>query len=272
MGVVNLTPDSFSGGGHPRDWGAALRHAERLIDEGADLIDLGAESTRPGARPVPHQEELQRLVPVLRALRDGPVPVSVDTYKPEVMRAALDEGASMINCVYALRMPGALEVALQSDCAVCVMHMQGTPQTMQDEPQYSDVVSEVRHFLAERLAVLCDAGFALERIVVDPGFGFGKSLEQNYEMLRSFRSFTTLGTPVLAGLSRKGMLGKVTGRPPTDRTAASVTAALAAVARGARLLRVHDVAATVDALKVWEMVENCALDRPRIAAPTVIPK
>jgi dihydropteroate synthase len=266
MGVLNLTPDSFSDGGQFADCTAAVTHAEALIDAGADLLDVGAESTRPGARPLPKDEELARLLPVLRALRDCPIPVSVDTYKPEVMRAALDEGAAMINDIYALRQPRALDVVAQSDCAICVMHMQGDPHTMQHETRYDDVVADVREFLAQRIRVLQGAGIAAERIVVDPGFGFGKTREQNYRMLREFGAFTTLGVAALAGLSRKGMLGRATGRPVTERVAASVAAALAAVARGARLVRVHDVAATIDALKVWEMVENPQLEEPRLRA------
>ncbi len=258
VGIVNLTPDSFSDGGRFLEAAAAIAHAEKLISEGAAIIDLGAESSRPGAIALPLDEELRRLMPVLRVLRDIDVPLSVDTYKPEVMRAALDAGASMINDIFALRHAGALEVIAASDCAVCVMHMQGEPQTMHLAPSYGDVIAEVRRFLAERVAALVAAGVAKERIVVDPGFGFGKSLQHNYRLLGEFAAFTHFGVAALAGISRKGMLGKVVGREPEQRVSASVAAALAAVARGARLLRVHDVAATVDALKVWEMVENCA--------------
>lgn len=269
MGVVNLTPDSFSDGGQFVEPAAAVAHALRLVDEGADLIDIGAESSRPGATPLGQEDELARLMPVLRGLRDCPVPISVDTYKPEVMRRALDEGAAMVNDIYALSRPGALALAAQTDCAVCVMHMQGDPATMQSAPRYGNVVAEVRDFLAGRVAALRAAGIAPERIVVDPGFGFGKTPEQNVALLNGFRAFTTLGAAALAGTSRKGFLGRATGRPVTERVAASVAAALAAVSRGALLVRVHDVAPVIDALKVWEMVENCALERPRLAARRV---
>ncbi len=264
MGIVNVTPDSFSDGGLYLSAADAIARAEQLIGEGADLLDIGAESSRPGALPLPMDLELERLLPVLVALRDVAVPISVDTYKPEVMRHALDTGASMINDIWALRQPGALEVVAGADCALCVMHMRGEPTSMQHNPAYDDVVAEVRQFLAGRLASLEAAGVGRERVVIDPGFGFGKTPEQNYALLRSLESIVALGQPVLAGLSRKSMLGHVTGRSPAAREAASVAAALAAVAHGARLVRVHDVGMTVDALKIWEMVEN----RPSAAVPT----
>jgi dihydropteroate synthase len=257
MGVVNVTPDSFSDGGRFLEPAAAIAHAHRLIEEGADLIDLGAESSRPGAVAlVTAEEELRRLLPVLRGLRDAPVPLSVDTIKPEVMRAALAEGATMINDINALRAPGAVAAVAAADAAVCLMHMQGTPGTMQQHPSYADVVAEVKAFLLERVRAARDAGIALERIAIDPGFGFGKTLEHNLELLRHLREFEVLGVPVLAGWSRKSSLGQITGRPAGERLAASVAAALIAAQNGARILRVHDVAATREALAVLAAVEN----------------
>lgn len=256
MGVVNITPDSFSDGGRFLNPRAAVAHARKLIEEGAGLIDLGAESSRPGASPLSIDEELARLMPVLRALRDVPVPISVDTGKPEVIRAVLDAGASMINDIHALRTPGAMDTVAGSRCALCVMHMQGDPQTMQRNPSYQNVVQEVKAFLAERVAALRAAGINGERIVIDPGFGFGKSVEQNYAMLRDLDHLSDLSLPILAGLSRKSMLGALIGRPPAERLGASVAAALAAVERGARIIRAHDVAATVDALKIWQAVHR----------------
>jgi dihydropteroate synthase len=257
MGVVNVTPDSFSDGGRFLEPAAAIAHAQRLIDEGADLVDLGAESSRPGAAAmVSADEELRRLLPVLQGLRDVAVPVSVDTVKPEVMRAALDAGASMINDINAMRAPGALSAVGASGAAVCLMHMQGTPGTMQQHPSYADVVAEVKAFLLERVGAARAAGIAPERIVIDPGFGFGKTLEHNLELLRRLREFDALGLPVLAGWSRKSSLGKITGKPAADRLASSVAAALIAAQNGARILRVHDVAATRDALAVLAAVER----------------
>ena len=256
MGVVNITPDSFSDGGSFLDPARAIAHARKLIEEGADLIDLGAESSRPGAAEVSAEEELRRLLPVLRGLRDAPVPVSVDTIKPEVMRVVLAEGATMINDINALRAPGALAAVAASDAAVCLMHMQGSPGTMQQDPSYADVVAEVKAFLQERIDSVCAAGIALERVVVDPGFGFGKTLEHNLELLRHLREFAALGAPVLAGWSRKSSLGKITGKPAADRLAASIAAALIAAQNGAEILRVHDVAATRDALSVLAAVKK----------------
>jgi dihydropteroate synthase len=251
MGVVNVTPDSFSDGGRFLAPAAAIAHAHQLIEEGADLIDLGAESSRPGATVVVGvDEELRRLLPVLRGLRDAPVPLSVDTIKPEVMDAALAEGAGMINDINALRAPGAIAAVAAAGAAVCLMHMQGTPGTMQQHPQYGDVVAEVKDFLRQRVATVHAAGVALERIVIDPGFGFGKTLEHNLELLRHLSEFEALGVPVLAGWSRKSSLGKITGKPAGDRLAASIAAALIAAQNGAAILRVHDVAATRDALAV----------------------
>jgi len=256
MGVVNITPDSFSDGGAFATPDAAIAQAYRLIAEGADLLDLGAESSRPGAISLPPDQELLRLLPVLRALRDVRLPLSVDTCKPEVMRAALAEGASMINDIHAFRLPGALEAVAGSNCGLCVMHMQRDPQSMQLAPVYTDVLAEVRDFLAERLVALEAAGVAREHITIDPGFGFGKTVRQNYQLLHGFDHLRVLGVPLLAGVSRKSMLGAVTGKAVGDRLAASVAAALGAVARGARIVRVHDVAATVDALKVWRAIES----------------
>lgn len=255
MGVVNVTPNSFSDGGLFFDPQQAVAHARRLIEEGADLVDVGGESTRPGAQPVDASDELRRVVPVLRALRDAPVPVAVDTAKPLVMQAALGEGASLINDVNALRAPGAMELAATSDAGLCMMHMQGDPRTMQAAPRYEDVVAEVRNFLSGRIAAAAAMGIARGRIVIDPGFGFGKTVEHNLELLRNLHRLAELGAPVLVGLSRKSTLGAITGRPATERLAASVAAALLAVQRGARIVRVHDVAATRDALAVLAAVE-----------------
>jgi len=253
MGVVNVTPDSFSDGGRFLDPAAAIAHAHRLMEEGADLIDLGAESSRPGAAAeVSAEEELRRLRPVLQGLRD--LPLSIDTVKPEVMRVVLGEGASMINDINALRAPGALDALAAADAAVCLMHMQGNPGTMQQRPGYGDVVAEVKAYLRERVETACAAGIAAEGIVVDPGFGFGKTLEHNLELLRQLRQFESLGVPLLAGWSRKSSLGLITGKPAGDRLAASIAAALIAAQNGAAILRVHDVAATRDALRVLSAV------------------
>ncbi|MHB8665938.1 MAG: dihydropteroate synthase [Burkholderiales bacterium] len=255
MGVVNVTPDSFSDGGRFFEPAAAVAHARRLVDEGADLIDLGAESSRPGAAAtVSVDEELRRLRPVLLGLRD--LPLSVDTVKPEVMRVALAEGAAMINDINALRAPGALDAVAAADAAVCLMHMQGSPGTMQQSPRYADVVAEVKAFLRERIDSARAAGIAPERLLIDPGFGFGKTLEHNLELLRRLREFAELGVPLLAGWSRKSSLGQITGRPADERLAASIAAALIAAQNGAAILRVHDVAATRDALAVLAAVER----------------
>lgn len=257
MGIVNLTLDSFSGDGVGRDIDSALAHAEIQRDAGADMLDLGAESTRPGAEPVSAEDELARLLPVLRVVREWGLPISVDTYKPEVMRAAIEAGAAMINDIAALRSPGALEVVADSEVGVCLMHMQGEPRTMQTQPAYADVVNDVRTFLEGRVAACVAAGIPLERLSVDPGFGFGKTVEHNYALLRELPVLTGLGVPVLAGLSRKSMLGAVTGQPNgVARMPASVAAALLAVQRGAAIVRVHDVAATHDALAVWTATER----------------
>jgi len=251
MGIVNLTPDSFSGDGVGADVAAAIAHAEMQRDAGADLLDLGAESTRPGAAPVPLDVELARLLPVLRAVRDWGLPVSVDTHKPEAMRAVIDEGAALINDIAALTVPGALEVVAASTAGVCLMHMQGEPRTMQADPRYDDIAAEVRDFLAARVAACEQAGIARVRLLIDPGFGFGKTVAHNFTLLRELDRLAAVGVPVLAGLSRKSMLGTVTGQPNgAARSHASAVAAVLAVQHGARIVRVHDVAATRDALAV----------------------
>lgn len=251
MGIVNVTPDSFSDGG--RGAVQALAHAEQLLKEGAELLDIGGESSRPGAEPVPLEEELRRVRPVLQgALRLG-VPVSVDTYKTEVMREALDLGVDIVNDIFALRAAGAEDViASHPRCGVCLMHMVGEPKSMQADPHYDDVVAEVTRFLGERAAALRSRGVAAQRIVLDQGIGFGKRVADNFDLLKGQGAVLALGYPLLAGWSRKSSIGAVTGRPVEERLVGSVTAALAAVQWGARVLRVHDVAATVDALKVWQ--------------------
>jgi dihydropteroate synthase len=256
MGVVNVTPDSFSDGGHHFDTGRAIEHALRLIEEGADLLDIGGESTRPGAAPVDLAEERRRVLPVLKALAGGKVPVSVDTRKPELMREAIAAGADMVNDVGALAAPGALEAVAASPAAVCLMHMRGDPGTMQVEPSYRDVAREVRDYLAGRIAEAERAGIRRDRIVADPGFGFGKNLDHNLALLRAFATLGGLGVALLAGLSRKAMLGRITGREVGDRVHASVAAALIAAQNGAHIVRVHDVAATRDALAVWQAVRK----------------
>jgi dihydropteroate synthase len=256
MGVVNVTPDSFSDGGRYIELKHALAHARALIAEGADLLDIGGESTRPGAAPVNHDEERRRVLPVIEALADGAVPISIDTQKPELMREAAAAGAVMVNDVYGFRAPGALEAVAESTAAICIMHMQGEPRTMQHDPQYDDVITEVRDYLAERVRAAEAAGIARERIAVDPGFGFGKSLEHNLALLRGLQSFSGVGGALLAGLSRKTMLGRITGREPAGRVFASVAAAMIAVQNGAQIVRVHDVAATRDALAVLRAVES----------------
>ncbi len=252
MGIVNVTPDSFSDGGRHASTAQALAHCERLLAEGADLLDIGGESTRPGALAVPLDEELARVLPVLEAVLTLGCPVSVDTRHPEVMRAALALGADIINDINALQAPGALDVvAAHARCGVCLMHMHGTPETMQARPAYEDVVEEVSAFLRERVLALEASGVAGERVVIDPGIGFGKRTEHNIALLRRQRELLALGRPLLVGWSRKSTLGVITGRGVAERQAASLAAALAAVQLGARIVRVHDVAQTVDALKVW---------------------
>ena len=256
MGVVNITPDSFSDGGLYADTARAVAHARRLAEEGADILDIGGESTRPGAAPVTLEEERRRVLPVLEQLAAGDVPVSVDTRKPALMREAVESGASMVNDVTAFAGPGALEAVAKTPVAICLMHMQGEPATMQSNPSYQDVMREVRDYLAGRVAAAEAAGIARERIVVDPGFGFGKTLEHNLALLASLHGLRLPGVALLAGLSRKAMLGRLTGREPHERVYASVAAALVAVQNGAQIVRVHDVAATRDALAVWNAVNK----------------
>lgn len=256
MGIVNVTPDSFSDGGQHQQRDAALVHAQRLIDEGADIIDIGGESTRPGALPVSELEELDRVLPIIEDLRGAAVPLSIDTFKPVVMRAAIAAGAQMVNDINALQDSAAMAVAAKNNVAVCLMHKRGNPQTMQAQPQYQDVVGEVREFLRDRIVAAEAAGIQRNRIVIDPGFGFGKSLAHNLALLRGLNQLTDLGAPILAGLSRKSMLGALTGQPVTERLAASVAAALIAVQNGATIIRVHDVRATVDALKILNAINE----------------
>jgi dihydropteroate synthase len=257
MGILNVTPDSFSDGGRYQALEFAVERAEQMIKDGVDLIDIGGESTRPGSPSVPVDEELRRVMPAIYALRELGYPLSVDTCKPEVMREAIIAGADMINDINGFRSPGAIDAVKDSDVALCVMHMQGSPQDMQASPEYADVVADVIAFLRERVDALLAAGVARERITVDPGFGFGKRVEHNYALLRNIsRMESELGLPVLAGLSRKSMIGAVTGRSIEQRLAGSLGGALAAVAQGARIVRVHDVAETVDALKVWQAAHH----------------
>ncbi len=250
MGVLNITPDSFSDGGKFLDPKAAIAHGRRLIEEGADILDIGGESSRPGARAVAEQEELDRVIPVLKALKD--VPVSVDTRRPSVMRAVLAEGASMINDIEALTAPGALDAVADGDCAVCLMHKQGDPATMQQDPRYGDVAGEVRQFLTTRIAACEIAGIERDRITIDPGFGFGKTAGHNFALLKRLPELAALGVPVLAGWSRKSTLGAVTGRPVGERLAGSLAAALLALQGGATILRVHDVKETRDVIAMWQ--------------------
>ncbi len=254
MGVVNITPDSFSDGGQFLDAQAAIAHGRKLIEEGADILDIGGESSRPGAQAVAEREELERVLPVLKALKD--VPVSVDTRRPSVMRAVLAEGASMINDIEALEAPGALDAVADTDCAVCLMHKKGDPASMQKDPRYTDVVGEVKKYLATRIAACEIAGIERDRITIDPGFGFGKTVAHNLGLLKRLPELAELGVPVLAGWSRKSSLGAITGRPVGERLAASVAAALLAVQHGATILRVHDVRETRDALAVMQALEK----------------
>lgn len=257
MGILNLTPDSFSDGGRYISLEAAISHAEQMIAQGVDIIDIGAESSRPGAAPLPLSEELDRVMPVVYALRDCGKPLSIDTYKPQVMKEVLAAGADMINDINGFRAAGAMSAIKESDCALCIMHMQRDPLTMQLQPEYGNVLEEVIEFLEERVAALRQEGITESRLCVDPGFGFGKTIEHNLLLLKNIDAIQKrLQLPVLAGLSRKSTIGVLTGKPVEERMAGSVAAALAAVRYGARLVRVHDVAETVDALKVWAAVEE----------------
>lgn len=265
MGIVNVTPDSFSDGGHHDSVDAAVAHGLRLVEQGADLLDIGGESTRPGADDVPVEQEIARVVPVIERLaRETLVPISIDTSKAEVMRAAVQAGAGLINDVCALRRDGALEAARELGVPVVLMHMQGEPRSMQDSPHYEDVVGEVKRFLADRVFACELAGIAKSKIVVDPGFGFGKNLEHNLDLLARLDELVAIGVPLLAGMSRKRMLGEITGKPVHERAAASAASHLIAAQRGAAILRVHDVEPLRDALAVWDAVN--ARPRPKASA------
>jgi dihydropteroate synthase len=252
MGILNITPDSFSDGGQHATRDAALRHAEQLIAEGVDVIDIGGESSRPGAEPLSLQAELDRVMPIVEALRDCGKALSIDTYKPEVMRATLDAGADLINDIWGFRRPGAIEAVVEGSAGLCVMHMQRDPETMQEAPRYTDLMGEVEAFLRAQTEALMAAGVVAERISLDPGFGFGKTPDHNLTMLNRLAQFERLGLPLLAGLSRKSTLGAVLGgKPPAERVTASVAAALLAAERGAFIVRVHDVQPTVEAIQIW---------------------
>ncbi|MGS0743670.1 dihydropteroate synthase [Glaciimonas sp. GG7] len=252
MGILNITPDSFSDGGRFYSLEFALSHAEQMIADGVDIIDIGGESSRPGSPALSLSEELDRVMPVIYALRDCGKPLSIDTYKPVVMREAIAAGADLINDINGFRAEGALDIVKANDCGLCVMHMQGKPETMQEKPEYEDVLSEVSTFLLERIALMEQEGIDRARIVIDPGFGFGKSLQHNLVLLKNMGKLQQLmDLPLLAGISRKTMLGDLTGKPVERRLAGSLAAALVAVAQGAKIVRVHDVAETIDALAVW---------------------
>jgi dihydropteroate synthase len=270
VGIVNVTPDSFSDGGEHATTDAAIAHGLKLAEEGADALDIGGESTRPGAREVPIEDELARVIPVIEALaKRTSLPISVDTSKPEVMRAAVAAGAGLINDVYALRRDGALDAAAALGVPVILMHMLGTPGDMQDAPAYDDVVAEVHTFLAQRIFACEMAGIDKRKIVIDPGFGFGKTTAHNLALLAQLERFVELGVPVLAGMSRKGTIGEITGREKGNRIHGSVAAAMIAAQNGAKLLRVHDVAATVDALKVWSAVAAVPLPKKKSSGPAM---
>jgi dihydropteroate synthase len=256
MGIVNVTPDSFSDGGKFNTTEKAIEHALQLVEEGAEILDIGGESTRPGATPVPLDEELKRVIPVIEGLRDVGVPLSIDTYKPQVMQAAITAGADIVNDVCALREPHALEIVAASKAGVCLMHMQGRPQTMQADPQYDDVVSEVRNFLKARLDAAEQAGIDRSRIVLDPGFGFGKRTAHNLTLLNHLNDIQALGLPLLIGLSRKSVLGQVVGSSVDERIHASIAASVVSVMKGANIVRVHDLKPTIDALKIVQAVMN----------------
>jgi dihydropteroate synthase len=257
MGVINITPDSFSDGGKFFSIDAALQHAEKLIEEGADILDIGGESTRPGSISIDVDEELRRVSSLLEVLVKDDIPVSIDTSKPEIMQYAITAGAAMINDVNALRAPGALEAVAASDSvAVCMMHMQGKPSSMQDNPEYANIIDEVMAFLGDRIQAAMAHGITRDRIIIDPGFGFGKTLQHNLLLLRDLKRFSRLGVSVLAGISRKSMLGMITGNPVEQRVHESVAAAMLAVINGANIVRVHDVKVTRDALAVYQAMQN----------------
>lgn len=257
MGILNVTPDSFSDGGHFLPLEAAISQAEGMIAAGVDIIDIGGESTRPGTQPLPLAEELRRIMPVVYALRDCGKPLSVDTRKPEVMREVIAAGVDMINDINGFQAPGAMEAVIESDCALCIMHMQNQPETMQQQPMYDDVTGEVATYLRDRALVLERAGIARDRLCVDPGFGFGKTLGHNLSLLKNLQQIKVLtNLPLLVGMSRKSMVGGLLGKPVEQRLAGSIAAALAAVERGAHIVRVHDVAETVDALTLWHAVQR----------------
>ncbi|MDO8652288.1 MAG: dihydropteroate synthase [Undibacterium sp.] len=253
MGILNVTPDSFSDGGQFQTLDSAISHAEQMIRDGVDIIDIGGESSRPGAITVPLEEELRRIVPLIYALRDCGKPLSIDTYKPEVMRESILAGADMINDIQGFRTVEARNVVAESDVGLCIMHMQNKPSDMQLKPQYENVNVEILNFVRQRLSELELAGVARERICVDPGFGFGKTLKHNISLMRNIRQYQNeTGVPLLVGVSRKSMIGEITGRPVEQRMAGSLAAALVALSQGAKILRVHDVAETVDGIKVWQ--------------------
>lgn len=257
MGILNITPDSFSDGGQFHSLERALSHAEQMIADGVDIIDIGGESSRPGAPSLSLEEELRRVMPVVYALRDCGKPLSIDTYKPEVMREVLAAGADMINDIYGFRAPAALRALKETEAALCIMHMQGEPTTMQVDPRYEDVSAEVIRFLGERILIAEQQGISRSRLCIDPGFGFGKKVEDNLALLKNLRTIVDkVRLPLLAGLSRKSTVGEITGKPVEQRLAGSIAAALVAVAHGASIVRVHDVAETVDALKVWHAGAN----------------
>ena len=257
MGVINTTPDSFSDGGLYADHHKALEHARKLIDEGADILDIGGESTRPGAAEVAVEEEIRRTIPLIEAIRQfSDIALSIDTSKPSVMRAAAAAGADIINDVWALRHDGALQAAVETDLLVCLMHMQGAPDSMQQNPHYENVVAEVAEFLQQRIDVAIDAGIVRERLMIDPGFGFGKTLAQNLQLLDSLNEFTLFGLPLLVGISRKSMLGQITGKAVNERLPASLSAAVIAALSGANIIRVHDVTETKDAVAIVQAIQN----------------
>ena len=257
MGILNITPDSFSDGGKFLNLNAALDQAEKMIEDGADIIDIGGESSRPGAKPVSEQEELDRIMPVIYALKEYGRAISVDTWKPNIMREALIAGVDMINDINAFTTEGAIDTVRDSECALCVMHKKGDSETMQKKPRYKDVVKEVSDYLKERATELINEGIDVQRICLDPGFGFGKTLEHNLKLFKNIGNICEdLGLPVLVGVSRKNMIGDLTGKPVNERAAGSVAAALLAVSKGAKIVRVHDVAQTVDALKIWHAIQN----------------